>query len=82
MLSKIVNIVKHCTGCDVKKHIHIYTPIIPINPFVSNAYHERDQTPRLVLLHGLFQSVSSQGKLLITGQKSDLDQRDQTCFLN
>lgn len=53
---------------------------ITTNAVVLNAYQERDKSLLLVLLYGLFQSVSSQGEMLIGGQKPDLDQGDQTCF--
>lgn len=58
------------------------THIIPSDACVSDAYHERDQTPLPVVLYCLFQSVSSQGQLLISGQEPDLNQRDQSCLLN
>lgn len=52
------------------------------HPSVPNTHHERDQSLLPVFLYGLFQCLSSQRQLLISGQKSDLHQRDQACLLD
>lgn len=60
----------------------LYEMSTRVTVFYQMTYHERDQSSPPVFLYGLFQSVSSQGQLLICGQKPDLDQSDQTCLLN
>lgn len=55
-----------------------YRPLI----YPTMTYHDRYQSSPPVLLDGLFQSVSSQGEVVVWREEPDLHQGDQTCLLH